>query len=783
MASASNPIASRLRRRIPPHRASNTAATNSASTTSHGRVTRHSIAQTFQNHKTGEEGGGDDVSVDDDEVLDEDDEGNDVELSPDRRSMKRPHTDVTCESGNPPKRRQLRSRTAGLSDGLQCEGRAYLSPSSDGASQRRRGAATSSRRSSREKKQSPMKKVPVEIHNDAGSKARKTKATKELLAPDATTIQSPPWITLPYMILCRIFTFVSEGLDDVDLVRQFVAASRTCRAFAEPVLTALYECPPLLSMNMAHSLVDLLDRSPSTTTFDYRRKVKVLRIEVGSLASRVYKGRHLDISRLVSHCPRLVDLQLHSYKDLPPYRQQSENLRWEYPRSLFEAMGALPRGSRGESTAPVIRLRSWCWNQRMMGKDLSLESISGLHLSPSFASLRRIRFVNYQRPSSHAKDAEDPQAMAEDMKQAETVAGLLSALPNLVHLAVESSTIANEHLLPLLPKGLQSLELVNCGDITAAYFSEYLLTHGQQLRYLTLHHNQGLSLAFLPILGDACPGLVSLQMNLTYYNQHAFYHDSNPLYDSLLLDSQVPIWPPSIEVIELEHLRKWEPSAAEVFFRSLVDRAPQMPMLRVLAIKAMLNIPWRMRCEMRDRWEVTLDRVFKRHITMPEPADSLQYYQNKAESLKAPSKAKPLQKDFESVPQRRSHRIAIHASSSSSRASSAARGLRRRGLFSYREPDSEEDIDFSQDDEQDDEGEHTDGQDDNARGGGTGAGNTYRSPDHLFIHGMCDVVDIRIDNQKPTEHQYNMGDFLDGTDPSSDNEWTGDEDEDFEYAW
>lgn len=770
-----------------PARRASTAATSSTSTTFHGRVTRRSIAQTFSNHSESEEGGGVDISADDDaEDLDEDGDGNEDDHVPETRSVKRQHAENQDRSDNPPKRRQLRDRVSGLSDESQCESRAYLSPSSNGASRRRRGAATATGRNSQERKQIARSKIPIEIHNNVGNNIHKKKAGRDPLMPDATTIQSPPWSTLPYLILFRIFTFASANLDSVDSVRQFVAASRTCRAFAEPALRALYECPPMLTMNMAHSLSDLLDRPPSDTTFDYRRKVKVLRIEVGSLASRVYKGRHLDISRMVSHCPRLVDLDLHHYKDMPPYRQYSESLRWEYPQSLFEALGAVPSGPGCDATGQVIRLRNWRWNQRLMGRDLSLEGIKDIHLSPSFASLRKISFINYQRWSLHAKNAEDPQALTEDMKQAETFAGLLRALPNLDHLAIESSTIANKFLLPLLPKSLQCLELVNCWDISATYFSEYLLTHGQHLRRLTLHHNQSLSLAFLPILGESCPGLLSLQMNLTYYNHQATYNGSNPLYDSLLLDSQVPAWPSGIEVIELEHLRKWEPSAAEVFFQSLVDSAPQMPNLRVLAIKAMLDIPWRQRCQMRDRWEAALDHVFKRQITMPEPADSLQYYRNKAESMKSPPKAKHHQKDIDPTPQRRSHRIATHASSSSSRASSTFRGLRKlqRGFVSYREPDSEEDIEFSQVEDQDDEEEHTDDQDDNAKGGSPDAGDANNaSAGYPFIHGMCDVVDIRIDNQKLREIQYHMDDFLDGSDTASDNEWTGDEDEVQEYAW
>jgi hypothetical protein len=49
--------------------------------------------------------------------------------------------------------------------------------------------------------------------------------------------------------------------------------------------------------------------------------------------------------------------------------------------------------------------------------------------------------------------------------------------------------------------------------------------------------------------------------------------------------------------------------------------------------------------------------------------------------------------------------------------------------------------------------------------------------------GMCDEVFIRIDNQRPSETQFNENDFLD-SEASGDDDWDG---EDYEsgngYAW
>ncbi len=56
-----------------------------------------------------------------------------------------------------------------------------------------------------------------------------------------------------------------------------------------------------------------------------------------------------------------------------------------------------------------------------------------------------------------------------------------------------------------------------------------------------------------------------------------------------------------------------------------------------------------------------------------------------------------------------------------------------------------------------------------------------------YIHGMCEVVDIKLDNQKLTEQTWSMNDFLDSeSDDPTDDDWelTGDKDiNDDQYAW
>ncbi len=161
----------------------------------------------------------------------------------------------------------------------------------------------------------------------------------------------------------------------------------------------------------------------------------------------------------------------------------------------------------------------------------------------SFQSLRKIAFVNYQVPQVKVKkDEEEPNDQA-------VLASAIKVLPNLEHLIFESSTLVNSTLLSLLPTNLRNLEIINCWEVLPEEISEFLLTHGRQLRCLTLNHNQSLSLGFLPVLGTACPNLQTLRMNLMYYNIHSSYRNPEPIYDHLLLPEQVPDWPSTLQTI------------------------------------------------------------------------------------------------------------------------------------------------------------------------------------------------------------------------------------------
>ena len=629
----------------------------------------------------------------------------------------------------------------------------------------------------------------------------------------------PPWKTLPYHVLVQIFRYASYPLYDdhtfqhLPSSRWLVNSAHVCRAFAEPAFQVLYSSPPLVPMIQAHRLVDLLKADPVPMAFKYRPKVESLHIEVEQVAAYSLGSGygHLDLHGLIKDLPRLTALEFYHQKDMSPYRKLDETIKWTYPEAIFEALeyiNSKADADRGDKTS-MCKLRSWRWSSRLAGKKWPIDRLREVHMKPSFSSLKKIAFVNYQIPYLK-KDEDDP-------KHEAILADSLKALPELEHLIFESSTLCNSKLLPLLPKNLRNLELINCWEVIADDLANFLLTHGRQLRVLTLNHCQSLNLAFLPFLGEACPNLCVLRMNLMYFNLHATYRDSDPQYEQLLLPEQVPVWPTTLQTIELVQLRKWEIPAAEMFFQSLLDSAGGLPDLRRLTIQAILNIGWRDRASFRDKWVGSLARVFKRvseppleHVSIQSAMDELalsapKKEPTKAENAIAEGKNKSLRaksttssnigpspvKKAGSPPSRRSTRIrqpqpGKYAESSDSEAETSvkpemrisAREASRRLKFERELSILKETAGIHTPDLTSSPKPSDDSSDDEPLITKKGKAKAKE-----VIQGMCDVVEVRIDNLRPTENQVTERDFLD-EEPSGDEDWNGnDDDVGGGYAW
>jgi hypothetical protein len=512
----------------------------------------------------------------------------------------------------------------------------------------------------------------------------------------------------------------------------------------------------------------LLEKPETETLIRYRPIIEAIYVDIGIFPVR-------SLPTVLASLRRLKELTVFTKLDQPPYRVLDESLRWHYPEQLFESLEMGPYNPDDEGETSPIVLKSWEWSSRMLGGTVAdIAAISRIHKLGSFSHLTKVSFINFQTPSLHKPVAKSPDAALEielaDEAFVDDIAAAIACLESLRHLVFEASTAMNDRMLSKLPAGLAHLELINCWEVRSEDLDGFLQNHGRSLRYLTLSHNQSLSLEFLTNLAVNCPNLSELRMNLSYFRHHETVDDSDAMYEQALLPGQVPLWPSSLYLLEIEHVREWTAEAAETFLQSLVDSAPNLPKLRHLSIKTVLNIPWQRRAELRQGWTDKMDYVFRRPFVPPSHNITLrQEEQPAAPPIQELPRNSPKHAKRGS-PSRRSGRIAAHSASDTDRHSS-----RPRNRPQYRVPDTDEE------EEEDEE----DAPADNRSSGSESDDGEQDEPgtENLPIQGMCDTVLIVIDNQKTRELQYSMEDFQDEA-KSSGEEWNEDnEAEDDDYAW
>jgi hypothetical protein len=555
-----------------------------------------------------------------------------------------------------------------------------------------------------------------------------------------------------------------DGIDTQWLLQ----TATVCRTVADAALRVLYRCPQIETEGQLMHITSLVRRRRGPSPYNYRMRITSLHLNVESTLKSARAQTYL--VELLQNLPNLSDLVIFHPKDKPPYRLLTDSIRWSYPEELFTALEPnTPDLSVAVSENDAIMveenktqptyLRNWQWSSRMLGKGIPLARLQEIHLAPSFTTLRKISFVNFQLPSLNIlKDIDNPDIIEADKECVRLIAGCISVLEKLEHLVFDSSTVMNASLLRQLPRHLIHLELINCWEVTSDDFGEFLVEGGAQIEYLTLNHNQSLNLSFLRVLGLGCPKLRQLRMNLTYFKHHESSISFDPMYDYLLLPSEVPNWPSSLELIELENLRGWDGEAAEMFLQSFIDNAHNLLNLRHLSVKAMLSIPWRQRSELRRKWQSELEHVFLRPFVPPRNNTTV-VRRPTTPPASTPENQKA-EKEIE-TPSRRSNRLAYQSVNPSSRGSSRERRSAGGGGPSYLEPDSDE---FDSD--------AMDGittKNNVSSNKGKEAMENTSQRERVFLQGLCTVVDFKFDNQKPTEHQYGMEDFLDNDRYESDN--------------
>lgn len=653
----------------------------------------------------------------------------------------------------------------------------HISASSTRQSSRRRStriaAGHGSKGSPKTTRHSNPKTTPRGKANDrsrpvatTNSPSKRRQTASENLNQISPT-HGPSWTDprIPYQFWVDVFLYArDESNADAANTHWLLQAATLCKLLSEPALAAIYRHPVIRHASKAKRLVSLLERSPADTLFNYRRKIEYLHLNVRVVSQAV-------ASQLIRPLTRLKELIFFNPAEQPPYRELDTHVRWNYSEDIFLALQSPPADDSEALSLLPIALRSWEWSGSLLsGYVADFKDIIRIHQMPSFAHLTRLSFTNFQVPSLRLTGPalNDPQAnvqtSAEDDEVIDAIGDAIAHLQSLKHLVFESSTIMTSRLLSRLPTCLSHLELINCWEIDAENLAMFLITHGSSLRTLSLMHNQSLDLTFLTILAEACPSLQELRMNMSYYRHHDSLNDADPMYDFALLPDQIPTWPPSIRVIDIEHIRSWSIESVYTFIHSLVDNAVSLPNLRELMIKTALDIPWQTRAELRHKLRDMLERVFLREDEDPHDAAAPEQTSD-THDLARPRKRKRSRSPRSPI--RRSDRIEAHVRGSLRRPrrdnTSQRHGL---GRPLYREPDTDED-EF-------DDTELSDAE--------TQQSSSSNPQPELPVQGLCHTVNIIIDNQKTREFPYSMDDFLSDGEGSSGVEWDGDDDDDHDFS-
>ncbi|MCJ1313220.1 hypothetical protein MMC25_006897 [Agyrium rufum] len=621
----------------------------------------------------------------------------------------------------------------------------------------------------------------------------------------------PPWQELPYAALLDIFLFAAhrprqERYHPSSHSAWLAKAALICKAFLEPALSALYYAPLLQNYKRLQNLKGLLASDPSKTTFNYRMKIKYLDIDTGPTPFHM-------VLEILKHTSQLRGIDMHLATDGLPYGASGRraHLSKFYRPEFFRAL----QGNR-------CILRSWRWNFASSKYETAYagSQLHGLHLDLSFRNLRDLQIAQY-----------------DGTPRDDTLANTLNLLPELKELSLELCKGFHKDFWSSLPVGLEKLRMIQTSasddDLQA-----YLATRGANLRELRLESNRDIGLSFLIDLSSSCTNLLHLHIDMKpVANAPGEYRR---LTTFAFLANQTPTWPPMLQSLEIVNTLKLEAKSAETLFQSIISASERLSQLRRLVIKASVDTDHRERARFRRHWIDTFESIFLRKSPPPDPSlyskaafaawKKNQGFQRVAvllpASRAAPSTKTPVKRgDYAAVlpanesdvqPEDQPHRPVLrksrvskgslmmpHAESetdsdtadNSHRRSTRLKDnqdkdylassplklqikqrVRKRRAVVLTEDESEPDSSIDDDPQVHDSCSKpvTSNVNVNAKGDGT-----------QHIHGLCDVVDIRIDNTRPAEIQFAESDFLD-PEASGDDDWNEDADDmagDDGYAW
>jgi hypothetical protein len=512
-------------------------------------------------------------------------------------------------------------------------------------------------------------------------------------------------------------------------VKWLLDVSLLCHSFTEPALSVLYHTPVLIPPPKAHKILRLLSQPPDEVSFDYARKVQEILVDVRlTLAYKSAPYGYFDICKLIEKVPHIKTLRLyHRHDGIQPV-VLTDTQRWSYPAALFDTL-----------KEKNLRLQTFDWNARFSEPRILIKTMLTRHLEAPFQTIRTLHL--FQIPSDDC--VLESESDVADMGDKLIEVGLATALRRLPELRTVSFTdcmAVNELLFAGMPSTLESLTLDNCDEAATFSLMAFLSNRGANLRELVLKHNRHLNMSFATTLRDSCPKLERLSTDFIMHNWPPYY-DGTPHFDGLLKPGEVPTWPTTLRDIELLQLRQWDKPRAAAFFGSLIDAAPELPGLRRIVISAAVEMGWQDRASFRRQWMKKFEKTFLRKDGVPKPETTIVESGNDVPPPAATS----------SAGRRQSHRESAR--------------LANQRLSGVDDDTSDDDSNAG----------HSEGAEDETEEGAT---------EVKYVQGLCDVVSIRIDNLRPSDTQFNEGDFL-NSEESGDEDWNGEDWEpgDDGHAW
>jgi len=460
---------------------------------------------------------------------------------------------------------------------------------------------------------------------------------------------------------------------------------------------------------------------------NYTVKVKQLHMNVDIFVKRAQDHQSI-VAALIPLLPQLRSIKLMTLQDGPPYRRHHVP-RWNYPSDLFDAV---------QIHQP--RLLDWRWNFLLCKHSAnSIDFMQRCHNFKSFQTLKHLEISDYPHFESGVEGT-----FLEDQ-----IAEAISLLPALESLEFETCDIANSRLVPRLPSALRRLRFANCEVLNSEMLTLYLIDKGTMLEDLILDHNISLNLDFLTVLESSCPNLRKIAVDLKYYSQLHVSNHAGPRFSKLISPTNpLPGWSASLEVIELQNMSIREMDQARHLFESLINAGEKLSSLRRLIIQAHISMSWRERASFGEKWLQRLTTCFRRKSQDPDHRlASSKTFRNSINSFR-PNNTHNYQEVRGGFGPRASPSSSERVESDASHTVIGTRRSKRITNSELAKAGKATEIELPPPN--------------------SPSASSMETP---IVQGMCDYVDIVIDNQRPREEQRSMVDFLDQARESDDEDW------------